>query len=403
MSDARFFHRPELAGRIASRVMSEDPVSAAASGLFLSAPRRTGKSTFLREDLIPELRARGAIVLYADLWKDQKADPGVVITNVVREALSDRAPVLAKLARRLGIEEAINLGALKLSPDKLLGAIGLGADISLADALAALSDEAKRTIVLIVDEAQHAMTTENGRAALFALKAARDEINSSAHHGLRIVATGSNQEKLAMLRNSKDQAFFLAPMATLPHLDQRFVAWFCNVFHLDETVDPARIGAIFEKCAFRPEILMAAMENIRNDFSDVEPSTPLADKIERQAMQVLRDGIQEQLRIVHSLTPLQSSVFRVMAVAERDYAPFETQTLEKYRAVLRATAPGETVNVDAASVQSALEGLQSKNLVWKEARGIYAIEDRSIREVLADAGMLDCVPGFSPPAGEHPT
>ena len=62
--------------------------------------------------------------------------------------------------------------------------------------------------MLIVDEAQHAITSDAGADALFALKAARDELNSSAHHGLRVVATGSNRDKLAMLRNSKDQAFF---------------------------------------------------------------------------------------------------------------------------------------------------------------------------------------------------
>lgn len=36
-------------------------------------------------------------------------------------------------------------------------------------------------IVLIIDEAQHAITTEAGVATMFALKAARDELNSSRH------------------------------------------------------------------------------------------------------------------------------------------------------------------------------------------------------------------------------
>ncbi len=89
--------------------------------------------------------------------------------------------------------------------------MGLSKGVSLTAALAALSDETGQLIVLIIDEPQHAIASAAGADALFALKAARDELNSSAHQGLRIVATGSNQDKLAMLRNSKDQAFFGAP------------------------------------------------------------------------------------------------------------------------------------------------------------------------------------------------
>ena len=77
--------------------------------------------------------------------------------------------------------------------------------------------------MLIIDEAQHAITTDKGYDALYALKAARDELNSSRHHGLRIVATGSNRDKLAMLRNSKDQAFFGAPLQPFPQIGRAHV------------------------------------------------------------------------------------------------------------------------------------------------------------------------------------
>ena len=62
--------------------------------------------------------------------------------------------------------------------------VGLGGNISSSDALAELSDELRKPIVLIVDEAQHAIVTDRGYDALYALKTARDELNSSAHFGL---------------------------------------------------------------------------------------------------------------------------------------------------------------------------------------------------------------------------
>ena len=72
-----------------------------------------------------------------------------------------------------------------------LDRIGLRDGISLSSAFVALSDATVKTIIIVIDEAQHAITTENGFDALFARKAARDELNSSRHHGLRVVATGS--------------------------------------------------------------------------------------------------------------------------------------------------------------------------------------------------------------------
>ena len=65
------FHRPALAGQLADALLGKSPFDYR-SGLFLAAPRRTGKSTFLRLDLVPELERRGLATLYADLWSDRQ-------------------------------------------------------------------------------------------------------------------------------------------------------------------------------------------------------------------------------------------------------------------------------------------------------------------------------------------
>lgn len=124
-----------------------------------------------------------------DLWKDPQADPGDVITSAIREKLSEHAPVLARMAKKFGLGEELNLGPARVQTQYLLGSIGVGKDVSLTDALAVYSEEVRRPVVLIIDEAQHAMTTEQGYASFFALKATRDEPNSSGRYGLRIVAT----------------------------------------------------------------------------------------------------------------------------------------------------------------------------------------------------------------------
>jgi hypothetical protein len=376
------FHRTQLAERMAQGVMASAVGSAAASGLFLAAPRRTGKSTFVREDLRPALQNRGATVLYVDLWANKKADPGAVIVGAVRAELARHEGVVARLARSAGMEK-VTVGGVAFSLDR----VGLGKEISLSAALAALSDETGQPIVLLIDEAQHAIATEGGYDALFALKAARDELNSSEHHGLRIVATGSNRDKLAMLRNSKDQAFFGAPLVAFPPLDADYIQWFCKGVGLAGPLDPDAVTKLFERAGHRPEILGAAADSIRFDFSigPADAAAAFAKAVDEQ----IEEADLQTLRVIQALTPLQSAVLRVLAREGEKYAPFEAGTMESYRAMLSALAPGETMVPEVSNVQAALGALQDKSLVWKEKRGVYSLEESMTAELMRRHGLLD--------------
>lgn len=380
------FHRTALAAAMARKILKATPTSASGSGLFLAAPRRTGKSTFLREDLRPALEAAGALVVYADLWEDRKADPGQVIVAAVRAELAKHAGVVAKLARAAGMDK-VSVGGVSFSLDR----VGLGTQVSMSTALAALSDDIGKTIVLIIDEAQHATASETGNDALFALKAARDELNSSRHKGLRVVATGSNQDKLAMLRNSKDQAFFGAPLVPFEPLGPDYVAWFCEHADLPANLDPSRVFELFRRASFRPEMLGAAADALGFDFAlkAAEVGARFAEAVESQ----IAASTSETVRVLHSLTPLQSAVLRVLAAAGADYAPFEAATLARCQRVLKAIAPKAKIVADVSNVQQALAALQEKALVWRAARGVYALEDSSLADVMAEAGLLKLVSG----------
>jgi hypothetical protein len=375
------FHREALAKDLAGKLLKPAATSASGSGLFLAAPRRTGKSTFVREDLRPALEASGAIVIYVDLWEDRKADPGDVIISAVRTELAKREGVMARLAKSSAMDK-VAVGGLSFSLDR----VGLAKGISLSAALSALSDETQQIIALIIDEAQHAITSEAGADALFALKAARDELNSSRHHGLRIVATGSNRDKLAMLRSSKDQAFFGAPLVAFPPLGTSYIDWF--IAHLDfaKELDAAAVYEWFRQAAFRPEVLGAAVDALVYDLQ-TEPGQ-YAKRLEELVHEQIEASNNDALRVVHSLTPLQSAVLRVMASAGANYAPFEQATMDRYRAVLAATAPDYKVEPDPGNVQQVLNALQEKTLVWRAARGVYALEDTFLAGLMDKAGLL---------------
>ena len=72
MAKSPYFRRPKYAEAIKDALLNPGPLDAGIlSGLFLSGIRRVGKTTFIKQDLIPAIEADGAIAIYADLWADK--------------------------------------------------------------------------------------------------------------------------------------------------------------------------------------------------------------------------------------------------------------------------------------------------------------------------------------------
>jgi hypothetical protein len=346
--------------------------------LFLAAPRRTGKSTFVREDLRPELETMGALVVYVDLWANKKTDPGEAITAAIRTELAKHDGAIKQLSKVLGLEKIGVPGGTTFN----LASIGTPQGTSLSATLVALSDEEKKVIVLIIDEAQHAITTPGGSDTLFALKAARDELNSSQHYGLRIVCTGSNQDKLAMLRNNKDQAFFGAPLINFPLLGKDYIDWFCQQTKLGAPLDSAWVYGLFAQAAYRPEILGAGADSVRFQLDTEVPPDEIAQQFAQAVGREIEASNQETARVIKSLTPLQQTVLRVLAREGSNFEPFGNATMKSYQAILDKLDPNTTLRVEQGNVQQALLALQEKALVWRAARGVYALEDSGLAEFL---------------------
>ena len=377
------FHRSDLASEMSSRLLDPPATSAVRSGLFLSAPRRTGKSTFLREDLVPALTDGGAHVLYVDLWRERQADPGEVIVEAVGAALAKEKGAWKRLLKSIG-DASLSVGSVSVSLGRQSGGT---AKVSMTAALQALSDETERVIVLIVDEAQHAITTEAGNDALFGLKAARDELNSSAHHGLRIVATGSSRDKLAMLRASKDQAFFGAPLVGFPPLGEDYVRWFVEQQVFAEALDVAEVTRWFERAGHRPEFLNAAAETVSFEFGADRESIP--ERLKAALEHEVTMSNEASLELVRSLSPLQSAVLREMASKGRAYAPFEGETMKRYARIIERIDAESQIVPSATNVQAALETLKQRGLVWRASRGVYALEEVQLVELMRAEGIID--------------
>ena len=204
----------------------------------------------------------------------------------------------------------------------------------------------------------------------------------------------SDADPPAMLRAGRDQAFFGAPLVRFPSLSKDYVEWFCEHASLPGPLDPAKTFVLFKKAAYRPEILGAAADTLRFDL-ELVPSQVMK-KFTRAVNQEIDAGSRETLRVIHSLTPLQSAVLRVVAARGADYAPFDAETISAYAVVLAVTEPGGDTKADVPNVQNALSMLQEKSLVWKASRGVYSLEESSLADLMRKEGMLDMVPAAGP-------
>ncbi|WP_397450379.1 hypothetical protein [Pseudomonas sp. NA-150] len=375
------FRRPSLAKSIADGLVGAG-IQDYVSGLFLAAPRRTGKSTFLREDLIPECESRGWLAVYVDLWANKQKDPAELIAAAIGAALVPYEKGIRKLAKSMGIEKLSFLRTLSWDFSKPQ----LPAGATLTQALELLHSAAGKMIVLVIDEAQHALTTESGINAMFGLKAARDELNQGRDNdgGLRLVFTGSNRDKLAHLVLSRNQPFYGSSITPFPLLGKEFTQAY--TVHLNAHLAqnnqfmPEDIDEAFEQLGRRPEMLRTVIADVALELGEASNLGELL----RNGAQLLRAGFWSEFESAYNaLTVVQRAVLEVMAERSQGnepFAPFTDATVLAVRKCLEIL--GSDVAPGTQTIQAAIDALRDKELVWKSSRGAYALEDKTFAEWL---------------------
>lgn len=375
------FPRTALAQELVAALQGKALLGDAHNGLFLAAPRRTGKSTFLQGDLRPALQATGVVVVYVDLWADARRDPGVLIAEAIARALEPQLGLVARSAKKAGLDK-IKLGGLEIDTSK----IGKVDGLTLTDALRLLHDSADKPVALIIDEAQHALTSEAGEAAMTALKSARDQLNQPGVVNLMLVMSGSDRDKLLRLVNTAAAPFYGSQIQRMPTLGPDFIAHIAALIEAQrpelKPVDQARLQQAFEVFGWRPQFFMAALGQVLSPLAALsgrfEPAL-----LEAAQQQQVQDEAQMESDFLGLKPTEQAVLWRMLAQGPR-FRPYDAEALRFYR-----DKTGHPVSV--AQAQKALEGLRQRMpaLAWKSARGEYALEDAAMHrwyQTLTDAG-----------------
>jgi hypothetical protein len=111
-----------------------------------------------------------------------------------------------------------------------LDAIGTAGGATLAEVFVALVRKSQCDVVLVIDEVQQAMASQDGQDMLFALKAARDRVNMATDlpGRLLIVGTGSHKSLVTDMATRRSQAFAGAHTASFEPMGKDYVVWFLD-------------------------------------------------------------------------------------------------------------------------------------------------------------------------------
>lgn len=370
------FDRPHLASALVDRVMRQERVA-------LFGPRQTGKTSLLRQEVMPLATSQGALAIYIECWAD-KADPLGSINYGLQKALTDltvptssAGKFLKTPVKKVGFASAsLEMGEVatrEIPQSKFLQVDAL---------LSRLLDETNKPILLVFDEFQETARAADADAAMAALRSALTQ----ASHRVGVVFSGSSQALLLQaFSRTKAPLYGFAQTEAYPLLKEDFVVHVASKFWAATTRElPLDAGMrVLEKVGFQPGPFLSAVSHaLANPQSSVEQGL--------QAM--LSPTAQTPWSVAWStLTPLQRA--SLLLVADQ-VQPTAAASLERV-----AQQVGQE-QVQASSITRALESLEKQGLIerdWGGASRLYAVCDPLMQAwlTLNDSFCRDAVLSFS--------
>jgi hypothetical protein len=377
MTEDRFFHRPDYARALAKQLMDPGPLDQGLrSGVFLSGIRRIGKTTFIRQDFVPALLDHGALVLYVDLWTDRSRAPMALMHDAVRAAASELAQPTSALLQKLRRVKGVNFGAAGISLGVQLDSLGTPGGITLAEVFVELVRKAQGNVVLVIDEVQQAMASQDGQDMLFALKAARDSVNTATDlpGRLLIVGTGSHKSLVTDMATRRSQAFAGAHTASFEPLGRDYVEWFLNrvvAAGLDvPSVQAAFAG--FRDMGSRPEELTKAVRQFQDEVAAGRAAD--ADTAFATICATLATAAAElDIQSIEDAGELAVLAFSRIA-AGQGRGLYAAETLASF---------GESLQreISANDMTPAIDKLVAGNLIVRKGHGSFDVADPFVKHV----------------------
>jgi len=268
--------------------------------------------------------------------------------------------------------------------------VGADGGPTLAEAFTQVIDQAQTDVVLIIDEVQHAITSEEGNQMLLALKAARDAVNprpDTPGHFL-FIGTGSHRALVSELTARRNQVFVAATSIAYPVLDADYVEYLLARLRtegLSEAPSTEVATQAFRTLGARPEELLRALRELRALMPPGGDPNVLLPIIAGTLRSTAADV---EIMKVEQLGALATVVFeRVASASGEAKGLFSAEALAGYAAVIRR-------EVRADEVQAVLNELMAANIVMRRGHGLYGLTDPFVQEIWKERNAL-----MQPPVG----
>lgn len=381
---AHVFHRTTYAEQMAEQLLHPGPLHTnVRSGVFLSGIRRVGKTTFLRQDLVPALESRGAVVVYVDLWADRSKSPTLLVQDAVRATLRQLEHPGSGLLQRI---KGLNVSAVGIAFGFQIEALGTGGGASLAQVFEELVARTGHDVVLIVDEIQHALGSDDGYHLLHALKAARDAVNAKpgAPGHFLLLGTGSHKSLITEMASRRAQPFTGAVAASFEVLGRDFVEW--QLDRLGDASGIVRPGAEIAWQGFltlgsRPEEFLKALVQLQVFAATPDQAFPVI------CATLAASAADAELRAIEDFGELGKAIFARIASGKEEGVSgiFSAEALADY-----ARWTGSPV--DPPQVQNLADKMIAANLIARPGHGVYMVADPFVRKVWLDRRALQSSP-----------
>lgn len=337
------FNRPLLVQKLVQRLHQHERIA-------MFGPRQTGKTTLLREEVMPACAAAGLLPVYIECWAD-KANPLLSINYALRKALEALTLSPGKRGVRLAKTPVKKMGAVGLSLE--LGAL---AERNIPDnpclafdaLLTSLMEESGKDLVLIFDEFQAVAEASDADTIAAALRAALTQ----ASQRVGVIFSGSSQHLLLeMFSRARTPLYNFANTEPYPLLKEDFVGHVAKRYAEATTRDINQVLAlrVLEDVGHQPAPFLNAVGNAMS-----KPGWSV-----EQGLQAMLDHkvTNKWSSAWYSITDLQRFALRA---AQAGLPLTSAQTTE-----LAATQLG-LEKVQGSSILRAMEAMAEKGLTARE-------------------------------------
>lgn len=358
------FARPQLAEQYL-QVLTAGPVQSTT----IFAPRRAGKTQFLRRDLTPLAESRGFKVAYADLWQTQS--PALALLQALEEAAEPKGAwqrVLALVKPLKSVKASAKAAGVTGEVQVELGKPTAAAvtEISLRIDQLIAKITAKDYLLLLVDEAQTLARSPEGEQLARSLRTALTKHADKT----RVVFTGSSRTQLNSVFSNASAPLYSAGHAVhdFPMLGREFVEFICQKFQAStgRTLDVDAAMTSHLQFHSRPEALVRCVVAMV-----LEPGLALEDATREEARRL--GSPEAHAGAWAALDALQRALVRQFA-EDAAFKPFSKAAL-----ALLGTRLG-VPDLKATTVQKAMAALAAKTVLNKTPANTWEFENENFRD-----------------------